>query len=186
MVIQFRAGPALVERLLGDEPAPPEAWWVRGFALLSASYVRRGRVGPFLPRETWSLRLAGAELPAPAGGAATVEFQRSDPVVTLTVRRAEEEELHYCGETCAQPSESVFASAREAGEFLDRDPVLAAGKHHTWEPLATRTVRWALGGWEDLEFDSAFRQVALRGQPRATRASAARSLGAPARPLPSP
>ncbi|MEM7305482.1 MAG: hypothetical protein AAF682_02370 [Planctomycetota bacterium] len=196
IVLQFRVAPQALAA--GWAPGSDDAeddWLVRGFAVVAASYVRRGRVGRFLPRERWSYRLAGRALPTATAGARSIEVEEDRFALRLTVRSGEREELHYRGETCGQPEGSLFASTREAAEFLSRDPELTADKHRAWEPLSTGEIRclppelppeWrALG--PRMEFDSAFRQitkpVVFLPAPRGLRDLRART--SPVKPLPS-
>ncbi len=181
LLVHFRARPDTVATLAPD--ARPKL--IRGYALLAVCYTRFGGVGRWLPRGA-PQRLS-YHLALEHGHWALERFERDDRrfefedtrfKVALTVLAGEEEELHLAGETCALPTESVFANGREAAAFLAEDEELRPGEDRALEPLAVRALRHAFPAdalpSDVLEFDSAFRLVNRRAQPAPSEAKRAR------------
>ena len=193
VVVQLRAAPEAFAHLLAhgkrDRGLDLKPWSVHGYVLLTGCYVRRGRVGRFLARERLTWILAGKTFDA---GGPSRHFEHAGDRFSfeLTVSAGDVEELYLAAESCANPSGSVFASTREAADYLERTPETRADAGRAWEPLDATQARWFLLGFPDalseaLEFDSAFRQVARRVTPISEHSERAHPEVQP-RPLPSP
>jgi hypothetical protein len=161
---------------------------VRGMLVCAASFVRRGRVGRFLPRDRLTWFAGGRELPT-GHGSRRFEHRSDRFSVSLNVFAGSESELVLEAEACAHPEGSLFPSARAAAEFLADLPATRADQGRAWEPLAPLRAEWRLPGLSPeinaaLAFDSAYRQVARRlaFQPGVASRTALRA--ARVRPLP--
>lgn len=160
VAVNLRAAPGAVAEWLGEDPDTLEKWTVRGQVLVTACYTQRGR---FLPRESFTWLRPGAT-PTEASTARRFTLTADRFSLELDVLTGSTEELHLAGRSCPRPNGSVFASAREAAEYLARRSRTRVRTGHVWEPLEVIEARWQpLGLPEHLrdafELDSAFRQV---------------------------